>query len=401
MKQHPKRQASYQRLASGLVSNRRSDILLAATDTFCNQDRPDKKQIEQYRELFYSLIGESTETSKRLIGSALSSHPYTPRPLLLYLALESAAVAAPVLAYAKSFSQFDILQIIDKTSNLHHRVIANRNDLGEAVIEKLLELNDPMVLRRLQDSSIEKLNMVRASMASFDELVEPESHPAPIVEKAPSVSVKPVTTPMPAAPARKEEQYPVDEKAQTRVKAALDELISLANRGKRLAVTETAIENKSEHNQKSLGKILLDATIRKNRQDQIIALQQHFGLSAKTAGILFEDHSGDSLAVSLKAAGLENGMALQIIAQALPNVGLSEHNTRRMAKVYPALDEKICRTTVEKWSREDNRETYKPATTETSFTDNRALPEGRPFGRRQTPQKQRDATENLTRFGTR
>ena len=166
------RQASFSRLAAGQISNRRSDIMLAATDTFCNHSRPEKAQVDQFRELFYSLIAETDEAAKRLIASALSKHYYAPRQILLYLALEEAAIAAPILAYSKALGQFDLLQIIDKTSNLHHRVIANRDDLGKTVVNKLIELDDYLVIRRLEDNSSVDISDMASSKSSLEEIME-------------------------------------------------------------------------------------------------------------------------------------------------------------------------------------------------------------------------------------
>ncbi len=402
MHQQSKRQASFNRLATGHISTRRSDILLASTDTFCSNERPDQTEINQYRELFYSLISETDEVAKRLIASSLAKHPYTPRQILLYFALETAAIAAPVLAYAKGLGQFDLIQIIEKTTNLHHRVIANRSDLGSTVVANLIETGDTLTLRRLkQNPAIDVLNNP-ASKPSTEGIVEPSgslaadnksSHPTGMRAEDPR--------PMAARDSRftrsrqnkkivltakinshahdlvKPDDMPaqtaVNPKAQTKVKHALDELVALANRGKRLGSIDDLLEDVARRPVPEFGDILLGATIRKNRQQQIAAIQTEFGLSATTASKVFEDHSGDTLAVLLKAAGVKNQTALQVITQSMPNVGLSEHNTQRMSKIYPALDSDICMTTVLSWRKPNrqDRTPYHPVTADVVSTDNR------------------------------
>lgn len=380
MIQNPQRQASYSRLATGTIATRRSDILLAATDTFCNRERPDNKQINQYRELFYSLIGETEEASKRLIASALARHYYPPRQVLLYLGLETAAIAAPILAYSKGLSQFDLKQIINKTSNLHHRIIANRDDLDKTVIDKLIELNDHLVLRRLRDNSALDISKQLTRKPSLGDLVETQE------SSEDCVNLEPVRTVVKAykhhTSPRKEIPQPEAQNsgnAEHKVKSALEELIALANRGQRLAKTDNPPKSTPTIDRETFKKVLLEATIRKNRQDQSIAIQQRFNLSAKTVQAIFEDHSGDSLAVTLKAAALSSEAALPIIAQSLPNVGLSDHNTKRMVKIYQALDQKVCQITVNKWSDVTSQlpRTYKPATMDASQADKRT------FGKRQ------------------
>ena len=317
MPQNSRRQASFSRLAAGQVTSRRSDIMLAATDTFCNLSRPDKAQVDQFRELFYSLITETDESAKRLIASALSKHYYAPRQILLYLALEEAAIAAPVLAYSKSLGQFDLLQIIDKTSNLHHRVIANRDDLGKTVIGKLVDLDDYLVIRRLEDNPMIDTSNLVASKSSVNDVMElPEIEEGTQnqdissaldemnailkigriqnVEAEPEISQPPVEL-----KTSQSEQFTRSQ--NSKIKLAMDELILLANRGRRLGSVEDLLTDLPIDTNISFSERLLQATIRKNRQDQVSAIQQEMNLSAEAAQSVFEDHSGDTMSVCLKS----------------------------------------------------------------------------------------------------
>ncbi len=373
------RQASFSRLAAGQISNRRSDIMLAATDTFCNHSRPEKAQVDQFRELFYSLIAETDEAAKRLIASALSKHYYAPRQILLYLALEEAAIAAPILAYSKALGQFDLLQIIDKTSNLHHRVIANRDDLGKTVVNKLIELDDYLVIRRLEDNSSVDISDMASSKSSLEEIME-----LPEVETTDSKhDIASALDEMNAIIKRgrksaNEKLAPIEpdtalpDKVRTtaskpesnKIKLAMDELISLANRGRRLGSVEDLLSDLPGDEKIAFSERLLHATIRKNRQDQTKAIQQEFDLSASAAGSVFEDRSGDTMSVCLKAANVETEIALQIISHSILNVGLSSHNTQRISKIYPALNQEACMETVKTWSTTNKQQppTYAPVT---------------------------------------
>ncbi len=371
MRQSPSRQASFSRLAAGQVCNRRSDILLAATDTFCSQSKPDKGQIDQYRELFYSLISDSDESAKKLIASALSRHYYTPRPVLLYLAMEDAAIAAPILAYSKGLGQFDLLQIIDKTSNLHHRIIANRSDLGKTVITKLQELNDYLVLTRLKDNSAIDISDTLPAKSSLEELVEMRNftrasrkqEARATLEEMDEILHGGVNDAGKPGHTRSTKNISVEPDDQVespskstapatnnKIKLAMDELISLANRGRRLGSIEDLLDERPDANILPFANRMLHATTRKNRQDQVAAIRREFGLSAAAANAVFEDHSGDTLAVCLKAADVDMNMAVQIISQSIPNVGLSAHNTERLKKIYPALNLRACKDTVKTWS---------------------------------------------------
>ena len=381
------RQASFSRLAAGQFSSRRSDIMLAATDTFCNHSRPEKAQIEQFRELFYSLIAQTDEAAKRLISSALSNHCYAPRQILLYLVLEDAAIAAPILAYSKVLGQFDLLQVIDKTSNLHHRVIANRDDLGKTVVSRLIELDDYLVIQRLQDNSSVNMSDLDSAKSSLEEIVElPETKATDrkqdiasaldemntIVNRGGKSANKKPTSAETVSSQPKNLQTTAANPENNKIKLAMDELIALANRGRRLGSVEDLLSELPDDEKAAFSERLLKATIRKNRQGQIKAIQREFKLSAESAAAIFDDHSGDTMSVCLKAANMETEIAIQIISHSILNVGLSTHNTQRVSRIYPVLNQKACMETVKTWST-DNKQpaTYVPATADVDKTDPR------------------------------
>ena len=405
------RQASFSRLAAGHISSRRSDIMLAATDTFCNHSRPDKAQVDQFRELFYSLISQTDEAAKRLIASALSKHYYAPRQILIYLALEEAAIAAPILAYSMALGQFDLLQIVDKTSNLHHRVIANRDDLGKTVVNKLIELDDYLVIRRLEDNPSVDISDMTSSKSSLEEIMEiPEADTSNRTQDISSAldemnailkqSRKSANEAL--APVEAETRLSNKARATTvkpeskKIKLAMDELISLANRGRRLGSVEDLLSDLPGNEKIPFSERLLHATIKKHRQGQINAIQQEFELSAESAGSVFEDRSGDTMSVCLKAANVETNIALQIISHSIMNVGLSSHNTQRISKIYPALNQEACMETVKTWST-TNKQTppaYAPATTDVDLDDPRGT-KNKPVARSTMP-----STNTRKLFGT-
>lgn len=366
MPQNSRRQASFSRLAAGQVTSRRSDIMLAATDTFCNLSRPDKLQVDQFRELFYSLISETDESAKRLIASALSKHYYAPRQILLYLALEEAAIAAPVLAYSKSLGQFDLLQIIDKTSNLHHRVIANRDDLGKTVIGKLVELDDYLVIRRLEDNSAVESTYLVSSKSSVEDVMDIPATTAASKTQSIAKALEEMDAILKGSKVREPlsldtskidpEQTEIAPSGElsgaknNKIKLAMDELVSLANRGGRLGSVEDLLSDLPAKQDISFSEKLLAATIRKNRQEQTATIQRELNLSVASVHSVFQDRSGDTMSVCLKAANVDAKTALQIITLSILNVGLSTHNTQRISKIYPALNQQACMDTVKTWS---------------------------------------------------
>ncbi len=393
MSNKPKRQASFTRLAAGQASTRRTDIMLAATDTFCSCERPDKVQVDQYKELFYSLIAETAETGKRLIASALAKNFYTPRAILMYLALEDAPIASPILAYAKGLGQFDLLQIIDKTSPSHHKVIANRNDLGSTVIDTLVELDKNLVIKRKRDIPVADVTERSANNSSLEELLTPDSDieqqqdsrktVLAAIDEMDSILFTRADNKLDNRSSLPEgavdvllQTSPVDNpRSENKVKLAMDELITLANRGQRLGSIEDLLVDKPDIENKSFGQQLLDATIGKSRQDQVQLIRDKFDLNAGSAHAVYGDYSGDTLAVTLKAAKVNGEIALQIISLSIPNVGLSSHNISRMSKIYPALNQPACLETVKTWSRTNDttRRSHAPSSADTNFRDTRSI----------------------------
>lgn len=367
--------------------------MLAATDTFCSHSRPRKAQILQYRELFYSLFAQTDETGKRLVASALANQPYTPRQVLLYLALEKATIAAPILAYAKGLGQFDLLQIIDKTSILHHRVIANRIDLGQTVVKKLVDLGDRLVLRRLKNNLSVDKSLITPHQTALEELVTPQTEHLEERENKVLDALNSMDKLLQArfiqTPDNPPETAPSNDDAgevkglstriteivrQNKARQAMDELVTMANRGGKLGKSASQITWALDTVNTSLEEDLLHATKLKDRQEQILILRRRFDLDASSAQAIFVDHSGDTLAVTLKAANVGNDFALKIIGQAIANVGSSPHNIRRMSQIYPALDASACRNTVKIWSDSaaQTSATYQPVTDEAEIRSSRS-----------------------------
>ncbi|MEM7303334.1 MAG: DUF2336 domain-containing protein [Pseudomonadota bacterium] len=360
----------FKRLDGHRTDRRKSEALLSASETFCQRERPSRMQIEEFKELFYSLIAYADERTRRSVAKAVVDCDYTPRAVLLFLAIDDPAIAAPVLAGSRALGQFDLMQVIDKKGAVHHRVIANREDVGPSVVAKLISLNDRLVAQRLLDNEaavfsvdqrVELEAITSDSEAASEEKISAELDLQLLTDslKTDVRSEEVAQEPLPIAD--ETDEFETADAAEEAIFAAAGqisaqltaELKDLAKRaGKSLLPSEEG-EQEQPQTAEAFHAAFGEAASKNHRQDQTTALQSYFGLSRETCHSLFEDGFGDKLAIALKASDMPEHQATSAIMLALPAVGLSFHNMRRIRDIYESLSPVDCRETVNQWLEQD------------------------------------------------
>ncbi|MEM7463563.1 MAG: hypothetical protein AAF362_12895, partial [Pseudomonadota bacterium] len=111
--------------------SRKANLLAESTRSFCEFDRPNRHEIEMFKELFYQMIGDCGKAERRLLSASLARNVYTPRQILMYLALDAADIAAPVLLFSPAINEFDIKTLADRLSLDHLKILCRRMDLSE------------------------------------------------------------------------------------------------------------------------------------------------------------------------------------------------------------------------------------------------------------------------------
>ncbi|MEL6947116.1 MAG: hypothetical protein AAFO73_05715, partial [Pseudomonadota bacterium] len=93
------------------------------------------------------------------------------------------------------------------------------------------------------------------------------------------------------------------------------------------------------------------AASRGNRQTMASLMQDRFGLSLETCHQVFEDTTGDTLAVLLRSIDVDSAAANRILLLTFPAIGLSVHNAGRAIRYYASLSMETCKEAVAQWPK--------------------------------------------------
>lgn len=119
--------------------SRKANLLAESTRNFCELDRPSRQEVDMFKELFYQMISGCGKSERRLLSASLARNVYTPRQILMYLALDAPDIAAPVLLFSPAINEFDIFTLAGRLSLDHLKILCRRLDLSEEsakVLEK-------------------------------------------------------------------------------------------------------------------------------------------------------------------------------------------------------------------------------------------------------------------------
>ena len=331
---------------------RKTRILIDATRHFCELPRARYGDVEQYKELFYQLIGSMPPADRRIISAMLARNAYTPRQVALYLALDKVEIAAPFLLFSPVLSKRDLEKIVQKRGSEHAEVISRRQQDTKAFFEQ----------------------------SNFAELAKQEKTPDPLlaIRRAPEETV---TSKSIAAAARSASVSPVQmpEKAPSDIDTGKDlagapaktrtttaEVMALAGAGGRLgrnrvASTEPAsviTPAKKPETVEAPVLIAEDATGECSparvhelhvfaRRNDIAgfasAVEKSGGPEADITTKLLQANSGDEILYLLCALGVPFPQNRQIAMLLIPRYGRSTENYCNMARTLDELDQGICR----------------------------------------------------------
>jgi uncharacterized protein (DUF2336 family) len=86
---------------------------------------------------------------RRVLAESVKASPELPRDILLALARDSAAVAAPVLQHSDLLTEDDLLPIVVRGTPAHRHAIARRRLISGRVSEALLSFGERAVILQL------------------------------------------------------------------------------------------------------------------------------------------------------------------------------------------------------------------------------------------------------------
>ena len=328
----------------------KDDMLILATNRFCDIDTHSRLTLEQYSEAFNLLIGQVSKATRQIIARRLAHSSFTPRSVALYLALEPISVAMPIVAHCPILGQLDLLRIIDRMGLDHARAAASRLDIGPSLVKALRSLDDEDVMIALEDNDALLGNMEERDVDTLFEEIETrelevsikqatadeqETADTAMVEETQAAEAELPAAVLPAA-----STAPLNEAERA--------LLAAAGRGNRTDLPPMA--RPMEH-AFDFGDAFEKVARAHSHQGMAVLMQKRFNLSLDTAQKVLQDKSGDTLAVLLSAADVPAAQANRIQLLTHPTVGLSSHNALRAVRFYAQLNSDSSRAAVDKWPK--------------------------------------------------
>lgn len=117
--------------------SRKARLLREAVHNFCGLERPERRDIEVFKELFYQFIEGCEKSERRTLAASLSRSPFCPRTVLVYLAMDDYDVAAPILLFSAAINEADIVTLAGRLSMEHLKILCRRTDLTDAGLRAL------------------------------------------------------------------------------------------------------------------------------------------------------------------------------------------------------------------------------------------------------------------------
>jgi uncharacterized protein (DUF2336 family) len=129
-------------LANEPSSARRRELLRGVTDLFFEDDRHGEVETQLFDDVMGQLAGDMEEAVKVELAQRLGQAANAPRGISRTLALDSIAVAQPILQGAPQLSEADLLLVARTQGQDHLRAISRRPIVPEAVSDAIVERGD-------------------------------------------------------------------------------------------------------------------------------------------------------------------------------------------------------------------------------------------------------------------
>ncbi len=394
------------------VSNQQSRdaaLVRATTELFVLEQTHDADEIRRFEELATHFLPRVSAADRAFVAERLSKSVDAPASILRLLGKDLAEIASPILKRSPALGEFDLLTIMAATGPAHHRLIATRAELPPLVVAALRLSGDADIHARLahyppvmtesealaaeEEAPVEAEVETAAPVLLADEApeVEAEIEPEPTAEDEPETDEPPApmsaeareifaavrslaasfeseqrlrtVTPLPA---------PVTEEAATEEQPAgaaaflsldradrLQRLRALADQSTTLRPAATVID--ADHAFRlALGRARLASHARQRQRDALIrTLAQGLRLDESDVTQLMDDPSGEPLVVLLRAIGLSDAEAQQVLLFANPVIAAGIDSFERLAQLLAETRESAAHALVADW-RAEERPAAKP-----------------------------------------
>ncbi len=313
---------------------RDSALLSATTELFVQDLTHDEDEIHRYEELAIHFLPKVPVDVRAMVSERLAVCADAPPAVIRALARDIFQVAAPVIRRSPVLDSFDLLSVIAATDVEHHRLIARRSDLGEDVKRALRLTGDAEVTGYLDDGP-----SMRAAPAA-----QSPATPAEETAAAPGVIHTAETSSVPRQRSRFDIWQFLALDRRTRLRVIAD--IAM---GPPIPLPDTAAGQPERAFQSILSAAQIVGFARNGQIAELTAaIADGLQLKPDAVAACVQDHSGEALAVLLKALRLDELQAQQVFLMASP-VGRDVQAFFPLTDLYAGMDHATAEILCEAW----------------------------------------------------
>ncbi len=345
------------------TQNREAALLRATTDLFVHGGHHTPDEIQRFEELAIHFLPKVLVSDRAYVAESLSSRADAPPAVLRLLARDLIEVATPILKRARVLSADDLLEIVENTGPLHHRMLATRKSLPPEVEQALRTKQDavtvalldgPAAAPRAQNpeppevSVPDKTEASEESSSAEEELWAAGAKPEEVAEdesadRFPQIDLQDVA----------ERFLDLDRDSRNGVLAAMSDGQVRAPKLTPRQQFDIALNAAQKAGQ-------IPGLARSKRKDALIAaFADGLSLDLDLVARMVDDPSGEPLVLLVKAIGLSDAEARQVLLLANPAIGVAVQTFFRLVDLHAAMEPQVAEAMIGAWRENESEPSQK------------------------------------------
>lgn len=349
------------------TQNREAALLRATTDLFVHGGQHTSDEIQRFEELALHFLPKVLVSDRAYVAESLADRADAPPAVLAMLGKDLVEVASPILKRGKNLSASDLLGIISDTGPLHHRMIAGRRDLPADVAKELRHRQDAVTVALLD----------RPTIATPPKTAEPESSVVPFAPAAGDImgplpyDRDDTDAPLEEETGREETEeeffeFPAptdefDDLPAIEVREATERFLAADQAGRNgilAALADQGVQPPRLTPREQFDIALnaaqkagqIPALARSKRKEALVgAFADGLGLDRSLVERMIDDPSGEPLVLLVKAIGLSEAEARQVLLLANPAIGYAVKTFFRLADLHASMEPSVAEAMVSAW----------------------------------------------------
>lgn len=318
-------------LVKGSDGTRSRSLLKDATELYVSEPVHTRSEVAMFEELAAQLLKVTALQDRIRIATLLADYSEVPASVMRALLHDIFPVSSVVLEKSKSISEAQLLALVATASPSHLEMIASRKNLQPSVVEALLA--------RMRADDLPALvgnTSITFSSSAIRHLVE-NAHGNPRMARL--------------LAARMDDVQDTD---------LIDLFLDLDGRGRRRVIQALEIAALREFAaRRPLPRVpmpdpekvatLARACLQRNTQAMSLILSSLTGLDASFLVQLLADSGGEPLAICLKAAGIDAGIATRVILFSGVEDTRNYYDVKRLVDLYEMVSLRSALLLVDRW----------------------------------------------------